>query len=425
MEQSTIAIIVVIATAILYITEKFSVTVTTMIGMLAMIFTGCLDYQVAFTQFTNSTILLVFGMAIIINALFESGVASRLGTAIFKLVGHREKLFVMVVIVFAGVLSGFMQNASLVAMMLPIIASLAASSGGKITKKNTYLPLAIGSLLGGCGTLIGSTPPMLANAAMVSAGYEEFSFFETGLIGYTVLLVIALCYWLFLYKLQCKWLNFEEVKESSQGNATEIPLDKKKATISIIVFLICVVLFIIRPFGWDVGLISVTGGFLLILIKCVDGQKALRDMFWSTLITVGAALGLAKGFVDSGAGEVIVKAIIKVLGDWTTMPIVLVTVFLLLGWLLSQFMSNGSLVAMLAAIAVSMATEIGCDPKPLVMACLFGASMAFATPTATTSVTMVQVAGYRFKDYLKVGGTIGLIGVTVSWIMIILVYGLI
>lgn len=77
-----------------------------------------------------------------------------------------------------------------------------------------------------------------------------------------------------------------------------------------------------------------------------------------------------------------------------------------------------------AAIGVPMAIEIGCDPMPVAMACVFGCSLAMATPMATTSITMVQVAGYRFKDYLRIGGLIGLISVATTWISIVLLYGL-
>ena len=88
-------------------------------------------------------------------------------------------------------------------------------------------------------------------------------------------------------------------------------------------------------------------------------------------------------------------------------------------------MSNGSLVSMLAAIGVPMAIEIGCNPMPVAMACVFGCSLAMATPVATTTITMVQVAGYRFKDYFRIGGLVGLISLVTVWFSILFIYGLI
>jgi len=100
-------------------------------------------------------------------------------------------------------------------------------------------------------------------------------------------------------------------------------------------------------------------------------------------------------------------------------------VFLFTGFILSQFMSNGSLVSMLTAIGVPIALQIGCDPIPVALACVYGCSLAMATPVATTSITIVQVAGYRFKDYLRIGGITGLIGAVTAWVCLVVGYGLI
>ena len=89
-----------------------------------------------------------------------------------------------------------------------------------------------------------------------------------------------------------------------------------------------------------------------------------------------------------------------------------------------MFMSNGSLVSMLASIAVPMAVEYGINPIPIAIACVIGSNLAMATPVATTTITMVQVAGYRFKDYFRLGGLVGIIGVITAWTAIVMLYGL-
>lgn len=231
-------------------------------------------------------------------------------------------------------------------------------------------------------------------------------FFTPLPIAAIMVAVVALCYWFFLYDLQVKWFDFEET--AYEIGIEDYPLDKKKAAISLTVFLVCIILFIIQPYDWELGLIAVAGAMVLIVTGCVDGQHAMSNMQWSALVTLGAALAVAKGFVKSGVGEIIMDWLMVTPGTWVANPVVLVTVFLVAGFLLSQFMSNGSLVSMLAAIGVPMAIEIGCDPMPIAMACVFGCSLAMATPVATTTITMVQVAGYRFKDYFRVGGLAGL-----------------
>lgn len=423
--MATVAIIIVACTCFLYILDIFPVSVTTLIGLLAMVFSGILTASEAFSGFASTPVMLVIGMVIIIDALLECGVAGMIGNVLSKFIGKSEKLFVVVVFLLASFISFFVTNAALVAMFMPFIAATAATSDGRITKKNTYLPLATGGLIGGTGTLVGSTAPLLANNVLESIGAETMSFAEPFPITISLIIVMALSYWLFLYKLQCKCFDFEEVKEESEKNINQVKFNKKNAAISLTVFFTCIVLFIIQPFGWDLGLIAISGALILVIAKCVDGKKSLKNMFWSALITLGAALGLAKGFVNSGVGEIVINGLISLLGDWVTNPLILVTLFLLSGYLLSLFMSNGSLVAMLSSIAIPMAVEIGCNPMPLAMACVFGASLAMATPAATTSVTMVQVAGYRFKDYLRIGGLTGIIGLVTTWIAIVLIYDLI
>ena len=280
----------------------------------------------------------------------------------------------------------------------------------------------MGGLIGGTGSLAGSTAPLLANDVLEITGSRTMGFFSTLPVAAAIVVVVALCYWFFLYDLQTRWFDFEE--QTVDLKEEEYDLDKKKAFVSLSVFIVCIILFILQPFGWELGLIAVAGAMVLIITGCVDGQHAMSNMQWSALVTLGAALAIAKGFVNSGVGQVIMDWLIVVLGEWVANPIVLVTVFLVSGFLLSQFMSNGSLVSMLAAIGVPMAIEIGCDPMPVAMACVFGCSLAMATPVATTTITMVQVAGYRFRDYFRIGGLVGLISLFTAWLSIILYCGL-
>lgn len=423
MSDTTITIIIIICTCFLYLTEKFSVAVTTVLGMLALVFAGVIHFNEAFACFTNTNVMLVLGMIIIVESLLDSGIAGKLGNLLFRFVGKSEKLFLIIVFLSAGVLSLFSTNAALVAMYMPLISSVCSVSKGRIHRKHLYLPLAMGGLIGGTGSLAGSTAPLLANDVLQITGSETMSFFSTLPVSATILIVIALCYWFFLYDLQVKWFDFEE--EVVEMEMEDYPLDKKKAAVSLAVFITCIILFIVQPYDWELGLIAVAGAMVLIITGCVDGQHAMSNMQWSALVTLGAALAIAQGFVKSGVGELIMDWLMVTLGSWVANPVILVTVFLLSGFLLSQFMSNGSLVSMLAAIAVPMAIEIGCNPMPVAMACVFGCSLAMATPVATTTITMVQVAGYRFKDYFRIGGLVGLIGLVTAWASIILYFGLI
>lgn len=425
MPQSAVSIGIILCIFLLYLIDVFPIAVTTVLGMLAMVFTGILPFSEAFSCFSNSSVMLVIGMIIIVDALLESGIGGKFGRLLSHFVGSHERTFVLVVFLSAAFFSGFMTNAPLVAMYMTLIETIADASDGQITKKNTYLPLAMGALIGGTGTLIGSTAPLLANNVLAAYDLPTMGFFTPLPVALSIVVVVAVCYRLFLYKKQAQWFDFPEVKDEDELAINTVPLDRRRAIVSSVVFLICIVLFIVQPFGWDVGLIAVSGALVLIMTRCIDGKKALKNMQWSAVITLGAALAIAQGFVSSGAGEIVIHWLVDVLGAWIENPVALVTLFLLAGYVLSLFMANGSLVSMLAAIGIPLAMEAGCDPMPVALACVFGASLAMATPVASTSITMVEVAGYRFKDYFRVGGLVGIIGLVTAWGSIILLYGLI
>lgn len=87
MTQSTIAIGIIIGLLLLYLLDLFPVAVATMIGMAAMVFAGILTFNEAFACFSNSSVMLVIGMIIIIDALLESGVGGKFGRLLARLVG--------------------------------------------------------------------------------------------------------------------------------------------------------------------------------------------------------------------------------------------------------------------------------------------------------------------------------------------------
>lgn len=424
MTSSTIALIIIAIIFVMYITELFSVATTTMIGMLAFVFTGILSYEEAFSCFASTPVMLTLGVIMIANSLVDNGIGSSIGKLMVHVERRSEKALALIILLTTAFISIFTNNSAIVATYMPLLASISIMTHGHITKKNTYMPLAVGSLLGGTGSLAGGTAPLLANEVLAYSGAEQFSFFTTLPVALCVIGVISVCFWLFLYKLQLKWFDFEEKNNIGSSDIHEIPLNKKNILISVFIFLTCIVLFIFRPFEWDLGFIAISGVVILVATKCLDGKQALATTPWSAIVTLGAALAMAKGFVASGAGHTIITWLMNTLGDSVLNPVVMVTIFLIAGFILSQFMSNGSLVSMLCAIAIPMAIEVGIDPKPVALACVFGSSFAMATPVATTTVTMVQVAGYRFKDYFRFGSTVGIICVITAWISIVFIYGL-
>jgi len=137
---------------------------------------------------------------------------------------------------------------------------------------------------------------------------------------------------------------------------------------------------------------------------------------------VAGAIGFSQGLDSSGAGLVIANFIIRLFGPLGQSPVGLCIVLLFLGSFLSNLMSDSASVAILIPITLAMAESLRCDPIPLVLACASGIKVAVATPISKAPMTMIQIPGYRFKDYLREGGLVNLVSIVITGLAIWIVY---
>ena len=170
LSTSTIALIILVVTIILFASGKVPLSVTAVGAALAMGICGVIPFTSAFAGFASDVTMMVIGSMIIGEALFETGVAQKIGTSIIRMVGIREKLFIVVCVVVSAILSAFLSNTAVVAMMLPVVSATAASSRGAISRKNSFMAIGFAANVGGGMTLVGSTPNVIGQGIMADAG---------------------------------------------------------------------------------------------------------------------------------------------------------------------------------------------------------------------------------------------------------------
>lgn len=420
MAQSTTAIIILASVIVMYSLPFIPLSVTTVLAMLAMAMTGILPYADAFSGFSNSAVLLVAGMMIIGRACFTSGLAGRIGGLLYRFVGANEKLFMTMVFLLASVLAVFLNGALVVAMMIPIVDSVAAQSDGKISRKQIYFPLGLASTLGNNLTTISATSMITAAGLVAAAGYGQMSLFAPTVVNLPALIVVIALYLVFGYDLQKKWFDFDETPLASDNvpqTGEEVKPYKMYITAAVLVGAVAALVL-----GMNYGAVALLGSSVLMLTGCVGERDAFKSVSWSSVIIVAGAIGFSKGLDASGAGAVIANFIIKICGPLGSSPMGLCVILFVLGSLLSNVMSDNASVAVLIPITISLAQTLGCDPIPMVLSCASGIKVAVATPISVAPMTMIQIPGYRFKDYLRVGGLVNLISMAVTCTVIWIVY---
>lgn len=406
MEPSTIALIILAITIILFATGKIPLAVTAVASALAMGIFGVIPFTKAFAGFSNDVTMMVMGSIVIGEALFETGVAQKMGTAIIKMVGTNERLFVIVCVVLAAVLSAFLSNTAVVAMMMPVVAATAASSKGKITKKGSYMAIGFAANVGGGMTLVGSTPNVIGQGLLADNGLETMGFFDLTLGSVPRLLFMVVFYATLGYTLQNKVFNFEERYEDGVSAAAleqEEPRSVSKMILSSAILVFAVAGFVAG--FWTVGAVAMAAALLCVLTGCISIKTLFLRMDWNTVWVLAGSLGFAAGISDSGAGQLIADFFIGLLGADISM-FKLLLVFTLISVVLGNLMSSTATMAMLGPIAISMCAALGFEAKPVIMVIIWALNLAFLTPTATVPVTMTLQGGYRFLDYTKIGAVL-------------------
>lgn len=428
MEQSTTAIIILIAIIISFALEKIPLGVTAILGSVAMAVFGVISFADAFASFGSDTVMLVIGMIIMGNAMFETGLAKKTGEVIMKKMGENEKAFLFVIIVFAASFSAFMSNTATVAMIMPIIATAALKSKGKITKKNNFMALGFAAVAGGNITLVGSTPQLIAQGILIDSGLRGLGFFELAGGAIPIVAVMVVYYMTAGYSLQKKVFDFDEkyeeelnIQVEENDNFDNVEYNKVKMWISGLVMITAVILFVLNV--WSMGAIAITAAMILIITGCISEKTAYRKMDWSAVAILGGALGFSKGLDVSGAGELIAKMILNFVGGESASPMILFSVIVLIAVILGNVMSHTATTAMLVPIGIFIARGIGADPITFVIGIVIGANLAFATPIGTTPITLTLAAGYRFNDYVKIGGALTILCYLTAILVIPFAYG--
>ena len=162
-------------------------------ALVALLVFQILTPDEALAGFSNSVVIMMIGLFVVGGAIFQTGLAKMISSRILKFAGKSEmRLFILVILVTSAI-GAFVSNTGTVALMLPIVVSLAVSA--EISPSRLLMPLAFASSMGGMMTLIGTPPNLVIQDTLVSAGYDSLSFFSflpVGLVCVAVGILVLL-----------------------------------------------------------------------------------------------------------------------------------------------------------------------------------------------------------------------------------------
>lgn len=174
-------------TIVLFASDRLPLDLIAILALLTLMLTRVLTPAEALDGFSDPIVLIIAGLFVVGGALEQTGVADMMARWLGRVAGTNELRLLVVVMLAAGLLSGFMSSTGTTAVLLPVVVSLARDAG--ISPSKLLLPLALASLLGGLLTLIGTPPNIVVSNQLAAAGLSPFGFFTFTPIGLLVLLM--------------------------------------------------------------------------------------------------------------------------------------------------------------------------------------------------------------------------------------------
>ncbi len=178
---------IVAITLLLLITERLRIDLIALLVLVVLAVSGLLSPTQALSGFSNPAVITVWAVFILSGGLTRSGVARSIGRIVLRFAGNGEARLIGAIMLGAGLLSAFLNNVGVTALLLPVVMDITRRTGHSPSR--LLMPLAYGALLGGLTTLIGTPANILVNDAVQAWGLEPFQFFDFTPIGLSLLLL--------------------------------------------------------------------------------------------------------------------------------------------------------------------------------------------------------------------------------------------
>ena len=189
----TITLIILIITVAMFIWGKVRADIVALTALAALLVLGILTPAEALAGFSSPIVIMMIGLFVVGGAIMQTGLAKLTGNKLMALSRGNETITFLLVMLVTSFIGAFVSNTGTVALMMPIIMSIAAGSG--MQSSRFLMPLAFAGSLGGMLTLIGTPPNLVIDEVLTAAGYQPlafFSFFPVGIIVIAIGIIVLM-----------------------------------------------------------------------------------------------------------------------------------------------------------------------------------------------------------------------------------------
>lgn len=403
-----ITLLILVLTIVAFITGKIPFSVISAGIMLSLIMTGVMEPAEAFSGFINTNVVMFVAMFVIGAGLTKTSLIDKAEQLVVRYKDN-PKMLIFLACIASSLLASITSATATAAIMISLLVGI-ANEIGTSRSKLLYPAMACANIATSMTFLGQGASNITWIDIMAKAGAPNELYIWDFTIARIPLLVVSILYMTFVgYKLMPDIDNstFADSEHTGKKSAKLSPVKEKFAIGIILVTILAMLLESV--IGIPMYIVACIGAVLLVLSGILNEKEALDSIHQPTIFLFAGVLTLSEAIKITGAGDVVADWMISLIGN-TTNPYLIMAVFFLIPFLLTQIMSNLATLTIFIPLVVSACMKIGIDPRAAVVGVLTASCISIMTPMAAPcQIMIIEPGGYTLKDYLKCGTPLAVI----------------
>ena len=408
-------LIIVLVALTLIVSESIPLPAVAILILIMEVILGVDTADGVASSFMSDAVFFIMGSLMLAVAIVYQGLDKRLALGVINITGNKTWRIVLGFVTISALLSSFIGEHTVAAMMLPVALALIRNAGidtGKATKLSTILlfSIAYGCAIGSIGTPSGGGRNVIMIGYLSDFGIAEISYLDWMKFAYPMLVLEIPVAAIVL------WYTFTPEQKIMDSSVRKLKVQVAKTGKMTVNQIMSIVIFFVVFLGWiflspfiGLGIVALIGVFLYLTFGLIDWQEISNNTNWGVIMLFGAAISLGIQMKETGAALWVAEGTLHYLEIiFQDVGFVRWFVSVVLTGILTNLLSNAATVAVLGPIVLDM------GGNPLITGIMTSIASAFAYLTIVASPTCMIIHSTGLitsSDYLKAGWKLFIISV--------------
>ena len=397
----------------LWTTNLIPLSITSLLAIAMIPMMGIMNASDVYSFFGNKAVFFILGVFILSAAMIACGLSARLSIWVIDNWGANPSSLLMAVYFLSAFSSCFMSEHAVAAMMFPIVLEIVNTLGlrkeDSVFGKGMFFALAWGCIIGGTATVFGGGRVLLGVEILEKTTHNaSIGILEYTKLSFPLVFILFICGWVVLKLFFSPDItDIEPVHQVLQKKLKSMgAVTIKEKGIACVMILTLIAWFC---FSEDIGIanIALIAIVLLFVLNLINWRMVEEHVNWSIILMYGGAICLGEVMSQSGAALWLAKHAF----EGTASPIIFLLLVAILSTVLTNFMSNSAVIAVLLPPALSMSDTYGISPSMVAMTVILTSNFAFMLPIGTPASAIAYSSRFiSIGEMVRTGSLLSLLG---------------